>query len=313
MSVPALVHRGIAYTDSAELGTALAPTVAAALAGGRTVTVALEEPTAASLRAALGGDHREVEFLDITRPGRTDALQLAARRATVVAQAARAGVESLLVTEHARSQGRPDAFWLRLEAALDAALAGLPATLWCAYRESLPAYLQCHREIGSMGEPHRNDAYRTPPDVVKDLPVEAPAAPPRHARTWHFDAHDLTALRRELTAAIASSGLDADAGEDLVYACSEVATNAVEHGTGTGTAWTWIADDEVVCQVADAGRITDPFPGVVPPPVDQDRGRGLWLARALCDEVEVASGPEGTVVRLARRLVRSEPTTRQTR
>lgn len=287
MSVPALVHRGIAYTDSAELGTALAPTVAAALTGGRTVTVALEEPTAASLRAALGGDHREVEFLDIT----------------------------LLVTEHARSQGRPDAFWLRLEAALDAALAGLPATLWCAYRESLPAYLQCHREIGSMGEPHRNDAYRTPPDVVKDLPVEAPAAPPRHARTWHFDAHDLTTLRRELTAAIASSGLDEDAGEDLVYACSEVATNAVEHGTGTGTgtAWTWIADDEVVCQVADAGRITDPFPGVVPPPVDQDRGRGLWLARALCDEVEVASGPEGTVVRLARRLVRSEPTTRQTR
>jgi anti-sigma regulatory factor (Ser/Thr protein kinase) len=313
MSVPALVHRGIAYTDSAGLGTALAPAVAEALEGGRAVTVALEEPTAVTLREALGTGFPAVEFLDITRPGRSDAFQLAARRATFVAQAARTGVESLLITQHERSLGRPDAYWLRLEAALDAALAGLPATLWCAYRSATPAYEQCHPQVGSLVEPHDNAAYRTPRDVVRGLPALMVAAAPGHARRWRFGVGDLGTLRRELAEVVGTSGLDADAREDLVYSCSEVATNAVEHGGGTGTAWTWTAGDEVVCQVHDAGRITDPFPGVLPPSVDQDRGRGLWLARALCDEVDVASGPDGTTVRLARRLVRTEPTTRQIR
>jgi anti-sigma regulatory factor (Ser/Thr protein kinase) len=118
-------------------------------------------------------------------------------------------------------------------------------------------------------------------------------------------------LRRELTVAVATSGLEAEAGEDLVYAASEVATNAVEHGGGHGLLWTWVADGEAVCLVADAGRIHEAFPGVVPPPLDQDRGRGLWLARALCDDVEVAVDDDGTRVRLARRLVRSEPAMRQ--
>ena len=313
MPVPALVHRGIAYTDSAALGAALAAAVAAALDDGRVVTVALEDATMDTLGAALGDAADAVRFLDVTRPARTDAFQIAARIATFAAHAARAGAASLLVTQHQPGLGRSDAYWLRLEAAVDAALSALPATLWCAYRTGAPAYTQCHAEVGSMAEPHRNPGYRTPPDVVRALAAPAVPPAPGHARSWRFDEHDLGALRRELTAVVGGSGLDDDAAEDLVYSCSEVATNAVEHGGGSGTAWTWTVGDEVVCQVADTGRIADPFPGVVPPPVDQDRGRGLWLARALGDEVDVASGPEGTTVRLARRLVRTEPTTRQIR
>ncbi|MEJ2867273.1 ATP-binding protein [Actinomycetospora sp. OC33-EN08] len=311
MPVPALVHRGIAYTDSAALGAALTPAVAAALDEGRAVTVALEPATAESLRQGLGGAGLSVEFLDITRPARQDAFQLAARRATAVAQAARLGVGSLLITEHADHRGRPDAYWLRLEAALDAALARLPVTLWCAYLADEPAYVQCHPELGPLSEQHRNPDYRTPPDVVHDLPGVTVPPPPAHATHWDFGAADLGPLRRQLAAAVGASGLDDEAGEDLVYSCSEVATNAVEHGGGTGTVWTWADGDDVVCQVADTGRVTDPFPGVVPPALDQDRGRGLWLARALCDDVDVASGPGGTVVRLARRRVRSEPISRQ--
>ncbi len=313
MPVPALVHRGIAYTDSAALGAALAPPVGEALAEGRTVTVALEDDTVGSLCDALGSDADAIRFLDVTRPARTDAFQIAARIATFAARSARAGTASLLVTQHQPSLGRSDAYWLRLEAAVDVALRGLPATLWCAYRTGAPAYAQCHAEVGPMAEPHPNPRYRAPADVVKETPAPAIPPPPAHARRWTFRPEDLGTLRRELAAVVGSSGLDEDGGEDLVYSCSEVATNAVEHGDGTGTAWAWVDDDEVVCQVADGGRITDPFPGVVPPPVDQDRGRGLWLARALCDDVDVASGPGGTTVRLARRLVRTEPTARQIR
>jgi anti-sigma regulatory factor (Ser/Thr protein kinase) len=35
---------------------------------------------------------------------------------------------------------------------------------------------------------------------------------------------------------------------------------------------------------------------------DSDRGRGLELIRALMDEVEVAAGEDGTVVRMRKRL-----------
>jgi anti-sigma regulatory factor (Ser/Thr protein kinase) len=328
MAVPGLVHRGVSYEDPAMLGAALLPALGRAARAGNAVTLALDEPTAAAVRDGLTEELLErVEFLDPTRPARSDAFQLAARRAIGVAEAARAGRQSLVVTQHQPQLGLADAFWLRLEAALDEALRGLPVTLLCAYRlgvgprpapgaEVPSAYLAIHPELvgaRDLDRPVPNPAHRDPSEVVRGLPAVPVGAVPQGARRWTFAADDLGRLRRELAAAVAASGLGAEAGEDLVYAASEIATNAVEHGGGTGVLWTWVAGGEAVCLVGDAGRGGELFPGVVPPPLDQDRGRGLWLARALCDDVDVAVGDDGTRVRLARRLVRSEPTTRQIR
>jgi anti-sigma regulatory factor (Ser/Thr protein kinase) len=214
---------------------------------------------------------------------------------------------------------------LRLEAALDEALGALPATLLCAYRLAglvpaegamPPAFLATHAELArvtDLDHPVANARHRDPVDVVRGLPGAVVPPAPAGARRWAFDADRLGPVRRDLTAAIGASGLGAEAGEDLVYAASEVVTNAVEHGGGSGVLWTWVDGDQAVCLVADPGRLDEPFPGVVPPTLDQDRGRGLWLARALCDEVDVSVDDDGTRVRLARRLVRSEPTIRQTR
>jgi len=41
-----------------------------------------------------------------------------------------------------------------------------------------------------------------------------------------------------------------------------------------------------------------PFPGIVLPPVDGARGRGLWPASELCDVMQVWSGEDGTVIRV---------------
>ncbi|NMO89067.1 sensor histidine kinase [Actinomycetospora sp. TBRC 11914] len=330
MAAPGLVHRGVSYDDPEVLGAALVPELTRAARSGDAVTVALDPRTAAVVRDGLGEEALAgTEFLDHARPARSDAFQLAARRATAAAAAARVGTRSFIVTQYQPQLGLPDAYWLRLEAALDEALRGLPVTLLCAYRAVLraavtngdgpvpevpPALLATHPELAVVPElerPSPNPAHRDPVDVVRGLPsATVPPAPPG-ARRWAFAAEDLGALRHELTVAVAATGLEAEAGEDLVYAASEVATNAVEHGGGHGLLWAWVADGEAVCLVADAGRIHEAFPGVVPPPLDQDRGRGLWLARALCDDVDVAVDDAGTRVRLARRLVRSEPATRQ--
>jgi anti-sigma regulatory factor (Ser/Thr protein kinase) len=330
MAVPGLVHRGVSYEDPAMLAEALLPMLERAARAGDVVTLALDHPTADMVRAGLNDRVlAAVEFLDPDRPARSHAFQLAARRATAAATAARDGLRTLLVTQFQPGLGLSDATWLRLEAALDQALRGLPVTLLCAYRlgarrltarnghgDMPPAFLAAHAELvgaDDLNQPVPNPAHRDPADIVAGLPAVTVPLAPQSATRWSFAAEDLGRLRRELASAVAASGLDIEAGEDLVYAASEVATNAVEHGGGVGELWTWVADGEAVCLVADTGRLGEPFPGVAPPSLDQDRGRGLWLARALCDDVDVAVDDDGTRVRLARRLVRTEPVSRQTR
>ena len=330
MAMPGLVHRGVSYDDPAMLGAALLPVLERASLGRESIIVAVDPQVTDVLRDGLTAEQfADVVFLEHTRPARSDAFQLAARIATAVAGAARVGLPSCIVTQQLPELGLPDAYWLRIEAALDEALRRLPATLLCAYRLAglplptapgdgvvPPAFLAAHPELARVADldhPVANVLHRDPADVVRGLPGAVVPPPPAGARRWAFDTDSLATLRRDLTLAVAASGLEAEAGEDLVYAASEVATNAVEHGGGTGVLWTWVAHGEAVCLVADPGRLHEPFPGVVPPSVDQDRGRGLWLARALCDEVDVAVDDDGTRVRLARRLVRSEPTTRQIR
>jgi anti-sigma regulatory factor (Ser/Thr protein kinase) len=330
MAMPGLVHRGVSYEDPAMLGAALVPVLGHAARGRESIIVALDPQVMDVVCQGLTEEQlAAVVFLDHTRPARSDAFQLAARLATAVAGAARVGLRSCVVTQQQPELGLPDAYWLRIEAALDEALRRLPVTLLCAYRlaglplptapvDGLvpPAFLAAHPELARVSDldhPVANALHRDPADVVRGLPGAVVPPPPPSARRWAFDADSLGSLRRDLTTAVAASGLGVEAGEDLVYAASEVATNAVEHGAGTGVLWTWVAHGEAVCLVADPGRLDEPFPGVVPPSVDQDRGRGLWLARALCDEVDVSVDDDGTRVRLARRLVRSEPTTRQIR
>ena len=91
---------------------------------------------------------------------------------------------------------------------------------------------------------------------------------------------------------------------EIVTACGEAATNAVEHaGAGGG------APFEVRGQ-AERGqvRIAIRDHGVWRAPRAGDQGRGLALMRALMDSVEVTPTPGGTTVRLERTLQGVEST-----
>jgi PAS domain S-box-containing protein len=94
----------------------------------------------------------------------------------------------------------------------------------------------------------------------------------------------------------------AEAGEEeaaeIVTACGEAATNAIEHAGVTGNPPFELAGAvhgrRVDLTVRDRGRWRLPRRG--------DQGRGLSLMRALMDTVEVAPGPDGTRVRMQREL-----------
>jgi serine/threonine-protein kinase RsbW len=119
-----------------------------------------------------------------------------------------------------------------------------------------------------------------------------------------FDVNSLAAVRHEIVAHAPRFGLAEPHLSDFILAVNEVTSNAVRHGGGKGRLRLWQSLINLVCAVDDEGA--DP-PGEiarrtreqVDPPVGAEGGRGLWLARRLCDTVSITATAAGTSVVLA--------------
>ena len=67
---------------------------------------------------------------------------------------------------------------------------------------------------------------------------------------------------------------------------------------GSGLSWQSTGrDEDVVCEVGDAGTISDPLVGRLRPSLDKQGGRGLWIANHFCDLLQIRSSRAGTRVR----------------
>lgn len=109
----------------------------------------------------------------------------------------------------------------------------------------------------------------------------------------------LRALLRRWLAQAEASDVDVHA---IVMACNEACTNAIEHAGAapdeTIAFEAVLRDGEVDIVVRDRGQWRDECP-------PSDQGRGLELIDALMDDVELEPTPDGTTVRLRRRLTES--------
>jgi anti-sigma regulatory factor (Ser/Thr protein kinase) len=85
---------------------------------------------------------------------------------------------------------------------------------------------------------------------------------------------------------------------DFVIAVGEVAANTVRHAKSAGSMEIWCDDGEIVCEMRDAGVITDPQAGRHAPRTDAGGGHGLWLVYQVCDRVDLHSDENGTVIRM---------------
>ena len=99
-----------------------------------------------------------------------------------------------------------------------------------------------------------------------------------------------------------TSGLPDDRVVDFVIAVAEVAANTVRHARSPGSMEIWRAGGELICEIRDAGVITDPQAGLRPPPPEANGGHGLWLVHQVCDRVDLRSDEKGTVIRMHMRL-----------
>jgi PAS domain S-box-containing protein len=119
------------------------------------------------------------------------------------------------------------------------------------------------------------------------------------------DPDELHGLRAALRDWFTAAGLDPPAATELLHAVGEVASNAIEHGARLDPARSVAVTGEhdaggVRMAVRDDGRwveqATGPRPG---------RGRGLVLARALVDDLEISATGTGTTVHLTKRVATS--------
>lgn len=113
-----------------------------------------------------------------------------------------------------------------------------------------------------------------------------------------FDADRIGSVRHLVGRCAASVGLCGQRLEDFTLAVSEVITNAVRHAGGHGQLRMWLQQDSLRCAVTDQGDGIPPdqLAGHQLPPSSATSGRGLWLARHLCDRLSVETGPGGTTV-----------------
>ena len=137
-----------------------------------------------------------------------------------------------------------------------------------------------------------------PTDDVVILVARIPPVPETLDETWRAEPHALADVRRRLRRWLQARGAGVDEMLDIIVACQEACTNAVEHAYGPGP-----RTFSVTAACADGRvRITVVDQGTWRPPRGSHRGRGLKLMGQLMDVADVDRTDAGTVVTLERTL-----------
>jgi anti-sigma regulatory factor (Ser/Thr protein kinase) len=194
------------------------------------------------------------------------------------------------------------------EALINVALGESPAYIQCPYdTANLPSSVltdatRTHPTLATPGERWSSPSYTDPGAVAAsfDTPLSpapgdaefAVIGPDTGARSARVVVHDAGRMH----------GMDDDRLAEVRQVAQELAVNTLTHSpNGRGILEVWTADDHLVLQVQDGGRITDPLVGrraPEPPHV----GHGLFVVHQLADLVRIHRDTSGTIVRTYFRL-----------
>lgn len=298
-------HEALLYAGEDEFVARLDPFVREGLVAGEAVMVAVSDRKIGRLREALGPAAADVTFADMDdlggNPGRiihawhefAEPHLRSERRVRGVGEpisAARSADELVECQRH--------------EELLNIAFGSGPGwTLVCPYDTAtldsdVIAECRCsHPHVREKGVTEASGKYRGLEAISEPFaaPLPEPDAAPDELA---FDVSHLVDVRRSVAGAARRAHLDDDRAQDLIVAVHEVAANSVRHGGGTGLLRTWDGGAGVMCEIRDAGVITEPLAGRLRPPDATNGGHGMWLANQLCDLVQVRSSQAGTIVRL---------------
>lgn len=107
------------------------------------------------------------------------------------------------------------------------------------------------------------------------------------------EVDSVPAVRRLLRCALGILRVDRQAGADLEIALTEACANVVKHAGGTESFEVRldVGVDRCSIDVVDEGAGFDPSAAVTSPAPASERGRGLFLIKALGENVRMQSSP----------------------
>ena len=297
----AFEHPALFYAGADEYVAGTVGFVQGGLAAQEPVAVAVPPDNLSLIRAALGGDAQRVRLLDMTDVGRNPGRIIPSVLSAFADQ--HRGGRVRIVGEPIWPGRTTDEYpaCVQHEALINMAFAGRPVSILCPY------------DVTGLDDTALTDAEATHP-VLIDAAGEHPSegyAPERIVASYNhplpvsssavvlpFDAVSFSQVRRTAVEFARTGGLPGDRVGDVALAVGELATNSIVHGGGAGVLRLWTADDQLICEVSDGGRLTDPLAGRRPVPSQRLSGRGMLLVNLVADLVRVHTGPVGTTVRI---------------
>src|SRR5205823_6194876 len=254
-------HVALFYHGCGEYLSAVCGFIRASRARGAAVLVAVPERMARLVRRGLGADTAPVTLADMAELGRNPARLIPA-----------------LLTYATQHPGQPvccigEPIWpgrtaaemreaTRHEALINLAFRGRPVTVLCPYDSAgLPGSViadaaSTHPAVIKDRQETASARYRRPPGLPPrcNRPL---SRPPARAEALGY-GDDLRPVRSFVASRARCAGLASPRIPDLVLAVSELAANTLRHTDAGGTVQVWQTAEEIICQVADTGEITDP-------------------------------------------------------
>jgi anti-sigma regulatory factor (Ser/Thr protein kinase) len=300
-------HLALIYRGRDEFVDCVTTYVRQGLAADESVFVMASRPKIEGLRDALGDDARSVEFAD-AEVGYQPQVRATLECLGYVEQ--QKGRRSRLVAEQVLGRRTPVEVedYLRMESAANVVYQPYPVEILCPYDSSalrpelVEACRRTHAELLDEGGVRASARFVAPDRFIRDS-TTVPAAPASARSMTCHSAADLPAARRFVQGELRRVGLTEPVADDVVLAVSELLSNALSHGRPPVRLSTYAEDlaggnPVLACHVDDAGRApVDPLAGYAPPRGLGVHGRGLWMARQLCDSVQVGADHTGTHVR----------------
>lgn len=301
-------HLALIYHGVDEFVGRVSAYVRAGLALDEPVLVMAPREKVERVHEVLGADAAAVEFADAEVGYHPQARSTYECLAYIQRQQGR---RSRVVAEQALSRRSPVevADYLRIESAANVVYQPYPVEILCPYdasalrRELVDACRRTHAELLEDTGARPSAQFVAPQRfIAESIPVPVPPA-----SAPVFECHsgaDLPAARQFAHHQVRGAGLPDDVADDVVLAVSELVSNAVTHGLPPASLSVYTErvpgqGPVVVCHVRDAGGVVvDALAGYAPPTGLGTSGRGLWMARQLCDSVEVSTDGVATHVRV---------------
>jgi anti-sigma regulatory factor (Ser/Thr protein kinase) len=306
------IHDALLYDSVDELTGAAVPFLQEGLAAGDAAVIAAGARTVGVLAEALDEDPRVhvLERSDVYS-ARTPTAITAFRR--LAERCLAEGISRVRVVGEV-DFGPTERDWLewqRYEAVINVALADWPLWGLCVFdtqrlpEQVLTSTLRTHPNLATPQSRGSNPLFGDPVRYLRSLPVPPEPLENTPPRLAALDVKDFIGLRHAVATELATTDAPREVLEDFLIAVDEVTANAVRHGHPPVDVALWISFDRLVSTVSDGGRgWDDPFAGYAPAHgEDLSRGgMGLWLARQLCDHLDITHHEDGVTVRLTTHL-----------